>query len=88
MGSMNTTDPVESDLCHMIPLHCVHCARCDHCVTFLFPRADFIHMATTKAGIGRALKFGIGMIIAGFAIINAVKAVRRAARAVKSAGEK
>jgi len=45
-------------------------------------------MATTRAGLGRALKFGLGMIIAGFAILNAVKAVRRAARAVKSAGGK
>jgi hypothetical protein len=45
-------------------------------------------MATTKAGLGRALKFGIGMIIAGFAILNAVRAVKRAARAVKGASEK
>jgi hypothetical protein len=45
-------------------------------------------MATTKAGLGRALKFGIGMIIAGFAILNAVKAVKRAARAVKGASGK
>lgn len=46
------------------------------------------NMATTKAGLGRALKFGIGMIIAGFAILNAVRAVKRALRAVKGAGEK
>jgi hypothetical protein len=45
-------------------------------------------MAKTKSGLGRAIKFGIGMIIAGFAILNAIKAAKRAARAVKSAGEK
>jgi hypothetical protein len=51
-------------------------------------RDNLTHMATTKAGLGQAIKFGIGMIIAGFAILNAIKAVKRAARAVKSAGEK
>ena len=56
--------------------------------SLLFSRADLRHMAKTKAGLGRAIKFGIGMIIAGFAILNAIKAVKRAARAVKSAGEK
>jgi hypothetical protein len=45
-------------------------------------------MVTTKAGLGRALKFGIGMIVAAFAILNAIKAVKRAARAVKGASEK
>ncbi len=56
--------------------------------SLLFSRADLSHMAKTKSGLGRALKFGIGMIIAGFAILNAIKAAKRAARAVKSAGEK
>jgi hypothetical protein len=45
-------------------------------------------MAKTKAGFGRAIKFGIGMIIAGFAVLNAIKAAKRAARAVKGVGEK
>jgi hypothetical protein len=49
---------------------------------------NLTHMAKTKAGLGRAIKFGIGMIIAGFAILNAIKAVKRAARAVKGASEK
>jgi hypothetical protein len=49
---------------------------------------NLTHMATTKAGLGRTIKFGIGMIIAGFAILNAIKAVKRAARAGKSASEK
>lgn len=45
-------------------------------------------MVRTKAGLGRAIKFGIGMIVAGFAILNAYKAAKRAARATKRATER
>jgi UDP-N-acetylmuramyl pentapeptide phosphotransferase/UDP-N-acetylglucosamine-1-phosphate transferase len=61
---------------------------CSMLHSLLFWPDDLRHMATTKAGLGQALKFGIGMIIAGFAILNAVRAVKRAARAVKGAGGK
>jgi hypothetical protein len=57
-------------------------------LSLLFSPDDLRPMATTKAGLGRAIKFGIGIIIAGFAILNAVKAVKRAARAVKGASGK
>jgi hypothetical protein len=45
-------------------------------------------MAEKKSGLGKAIKFGAGLLIAGFAILNAIKAIKRAARAVKSAGGK
>jgi hypothetical protein len=45
-------------------------------------------MAEKKSGLGRIIKFGAGLLIAGFAILNAIKALKRAARAVKSAGGK
>ena len=40
-------------------------------------------MATTKVGLGRAIKFGAAAIIAGLAILNAVRAVKRARRAAQ-----
>jgi hypothetical protein len=40
-------------------------------------------MVQQMVGLGRAIKFGIGMIIAGLAIINAVKAIKRAARTAR-----
>jgi hypothetical protein len=45
-------------------------------------------MAKKKSGLGRAIKFGIGMIVAGFALLNAYKSLKRAARSAKSAAEK
>jgi hypothetical protein len=45
-------------------------------------------MAEKKSGLGRTIKFGAGLLIAGFAILNAIKALKRAAKAVKSAGGK
>jgi hypothetical protein len=44
-------------------------------------------MAKSKSGIGRAIKFGIGMIIAGFALLNAYKSLKRATRSAKRATE-
>jgi hypothetical protein len=45
-------------------------------------------MAEKKSGIGKVLKFLAGLVIAGFALLNAYKAVKRALRAVKSASGK
>ncbi|MGA9140183.1 MAG: hypothetical protein WBZ29_08160 [Methanocella sp.] len=45
-------------------------------------------MAGKKSGLGKIIKFGAGLVIAGFAVLNAIKALKRAARAVKNAGGK
>jgi hypothetical protein len=56
--------------------------------TLFNPRNNLVHMAEKKSGIGKAIKFGAGLLIAGFAILNAIKAIKRATKAVKSAGGK
>jgi hypothetical protein len=50
--------------------------------------ADLRYMATTKAGLGRAIKFGFGAIVTGLALLSAYKSLKRAARSAKHATEK